>query len=207
MDPLATGQPPKTDPPKTEDKGQQPPPPPIPADPSSGGELEKLRKERDLLKKERDTLAAADEERKNAALSETEKLKKERDKANERATSAETRYNEGRKRSAVELELAKRGCLDLGMAYSAIPSDALELGEDGNVKGVEKAVEALAAAKAFLFKTDAPQGSTPTGAGSTSAGSGAGAKTIKSADLRNMSDADFSQLERLVKSGKVRLVN
>lgn len=206
MDPLnpsTTGQQIKTE--TDKDKGQQPPPPPAPADQSS--ELEKLRKERDLLKKERDDLAAADEERKTAQLSEVDRLKKERDKANERADNEAKANKEGRKRSAVELELTKRGCVDLGMGYGAIPADALEVSDDGTVTGAEKAVEALAAAKGFLFKQPENQSSTTTGAGSTSASSGAGAKTIKSADLRSMSDEDFSKLERLVKAGKVRLTN
>lgn len=202
MDPLT---PPPTGQTKTEtDKGQQPPPPPAPADPS---ELEKLRKERDQLKTERDKLAAAEEDRKLAQLSEVERLKAERDKEKERADNEAKANKEGRKRSAVELELAKRGCLDLALGYGAIPADALEVSDDGTVTGAEKAVEALAAAKSFLFKSDANQSST-TGAGATtSASSGAGAKTIKSADLRSMSDEDFSKLERLVKAGKVRLVN
>ena len=159
------------------------------------------------MKTERDKLAAADEERKLAQLSEVERLKAERDKEKERADNEAKANKEGRKRSAVELELAKRGCLDLSLGYGAIPADALEVSDDGSVSGAEKAVEALVAAKGFLFKQSENQSSTTTGAGSTSASSGAGAKTIKSADLRSMSDEDFSKLERLVKTGKVRLVN
>ncbi len=184
---------------KPEDKGQQPPPAPT----QSPAELETLRKQLAELQKERDAFAAAEEERKLASLSEVEKLKKQLEKANTERQAADTRWQEGRKRSAVELELAKRGCVDVGLAYGALPPDSIELADDGTVSGVAKALDALVASKPFLFGQQ--QSSTTTGAGSTSASSGAGAKTIKSADLRRMSDADFAQLERDVRAGRVRL--
>lgn len=204
MDPLgqtAPGQTKTETKPEDKDKGQQPPPAPAA---QSSAELETLRKQLETLQKERDAYAAAEEERKLNQLSEVDKLKKQLEKANTEREATETRYKEGRKRSAVELELAKRGCIDVALAYSALPPDAIELADDGTVKGAEKAVEALAQSKAFLFGQQ-QQSSTTTGAGATSASSGAGTKTISSADLRRMSEADFAQLERDVRAGRVRL--
>lgn len=191
------------------EEAKTPPPPATPAQPTpaqpapQAEDLATLRKQLADLQKERDTYAAAEEERKLQSLSEVEKLKAQLEKATTERKASEERYRESRKRSAAEIELAKRGCLDLGLAYSALPANALELADDGSVQGLAKALDALVASKPFLFTQ---QSSAPTGSGATtSVSSGAGVKTIKPADLARMSDTEFAQLERDVRAGRVRL--
>lgn len=68
----------------------------------------------------------------------------------------------GRKDAAIQLALSQAKAKNAKAAMALLETDKLELGEDGSVKGLKEALEALKKSDAYLFEKDAPPPS-PTG--------------------------------------------
>ena len=85
-----------------------------------------------------------------ANLSEAEKLQKSLEAANEKASTAESRMKKALTRAAIVSAASQAGARDPNLVVKLIDSDALEITEDGEVKGAEDAVTALLASHDYL---------------------------------------------------------
>ena len=87
----------------------------------------------------------------------------------------EAQLADARKRAAVDVALASRGCLSLQMARTAVDFSKIEVKDDGTVEGFD--AEAFVAANPFLFQ---PQPAAPSATVSTGAPQG-GPEPVKEA--------------------------
>lgn len=113
-------------------------------------ETRKLKREAQRLRKERNDLAEQIEAARLEKLSESEKAKEEADRAKRDAEAARAEASKLRLQSAVEREAAKLKFHDPSTALALLPADAITIGDDGSVEGVEAALKELAEDKPFL---------------------------------------------------------
>jgi hypothetical protein len=114
----------------------------------------------------------AEEERKKAAMSEAELLKAEKEEAAKQAleaTEAAKKAQEKANQRIVNTEIKSiartLNANDPSDVLALLDKSAIEMDDEGNVKGVEEAVKALKEAKPWMFKqaigADATGGSNP----------------------------------------------
>lgn len=131
------------------------------------GALEELGRTRAALKKANSeaadrrkklsALEAAEKKRADAELSEKERLEKRLAEAQEARAAAEAVVNDVLLKTAVTLAAAKAGFIDAGVAYQLADLSGVEIGEDGEVAGVDKALKGLAKDKPYLLKQEGGQ--------------------------------------------------
>lgn len=122
--------------------------------------------------KKLEELEKAEEERKKAEMTLQERLQAEKEEAEKTAQEAEEKakqaLEEANKR-IIETEIRAIArefkAHDVGVILSQIDRSNIEIDENGNVKGVKEAIQALKESKSFLFKqaigADALGGSNP----------------------------------------------
>ena len=91
-------------------------------------------------------------------------LQKELDEVKNQNAEWQTKYQESQLNNAVKLAVAK-DANDADDILAFINKDELELQDDGNVKGLDKAIESLKESKPYLFVESKPSGRTPDGGG------------------------------------------
>lgn len=139
---------------------------------------------------------------------EADKLKTERQKAEEAKMAEEGKFKELLAQRETELEqfksnaqraavdnklqqhLFKAGVVDADTALAVIDRSAIKVDDDGNVKGIEKAVEALKTSKTFLFGNQNASVGTPT---NPKPGAQIGTKTYKRSYLRGLTAEQFQK--------------
>ncbi|MCG2325804.1 phage scaffolding protein [Staphylococcus epidermidis] len=87
-------------------------------------------------------------------------LQKELDEVKKQNAEWQTKYQESQLNNAVKLAVAK-DANDADDILAFINKDELELQDDGNVKGLDKAIESLKESKPYLFVESKPSGRTP----------------------------------------------
>lgn len=87
-------------------------------------------------------------------------LQKELDEVKNQNAEWQTKYKESQLNNAVKLAVAK-DANDADDILAFINKDELELQDDGNVKGLDKAIESLKESKPYLFVESKPSGRTP----------------------------------------------
>ncbi|WP_162158682.1 phage scaffolding protein [Staphylococcus epidermidis] len=87
-------------------------------------------------------------------------LQKELDELKDKNAEWQTKYQESQLNNAVKLAVAK-DANDADDILALINKDELELQDDGNVKGLDKAIESLKESKSYLFAECKPSGRTP----------------------------------------------
>ena len=87
-------------------------------------------------------------------------LQKELDELKDKNAEWQTKYQESQLNNAVKLAVAK-DANDADDILALINKDELELQDDGNVKGLDKAIESLKESKSYLFAESKPSGRTP----------------------------------------------
>ena len=87
-------------------------------------------------------------------------LQKELDELKDKNAEWQTKYKESQLNNAVKLAVAK-DANDADDILAFINKDELELQDDGNVKGLDKAIESLKESKPYLFAESKPSGRTP----------------------------------------------
>lgn len=117
--------------------------------------------------------------------SELEQAQERERLANERATTAETERNNTKMETAVLLEASRAGAVKPQQVFALLPRNAVTIGDDGQVTGVEEAVKAFLDENKHLVGTK----STPAGDGDGGSRGGGGAqkpKTLEDAVLARM---------------------
>ena len=87
-------------------------------------------------------------------------LQKELDELKDKNAEWQTKYQESQLNNAVKLAVAK-DANDADDILAFINKDELELQDDGDVKGLDKAIESLKESKPYLFVESKPSGRTP----------------------------------------------
>jgi hypothetical protein len=113
----------------------------------------KANREAQNLRKRLKELEDAEQERKDAALSETELLKKQLAEAADTATKAREAAQAAALRAAVAVEAGKLNIVDADAALALLNRDGIEHSDDGTVTGVTEALTALAEAKPYLIES------------------------------------------------------
>lgn len=133
------------------------------ANDDSAGEVEQLRaalkKANAEAARNRHKLAdyeKAEQERKDAELSETERLKKQLAEAKEQQNVLIAKNTETQIRAAVERTAATMRFHDPADAYALADLSVVTMDEDGKISGVNDALKALAKAKPHLVRTEQP---------------------------------------------------
>lgn len=109
-------------------------------------------------RKRLEELEAAEEERKAAQMSEIDKALKAKADAEARAQAAEERMRTAAIRNAVVLAATRANFYDPEDAFRLADLDAVQIGDDGKVAGVEEALKTLAKTKPHLVKQAATSG-------------------------------------------------
>lgn len=145
----------------------------------------------------------AEADRKKAELSETERLKAEKAEAESRAAAAEQRATDTLMRTRFELAATKAGAVDAEAAFRLADLSGVTVGEDGNVQGLDAAVEALKTSRAFLFGSTKP---TAVGSGGGNPGGDTtGAKTYDADAIKRMSAQEFAKFQADVQAGRIKI--
>ncbi|MBM0849968.1 phage scaffolding protein [Staphylococcus epidermidis] len=113
-------------------------------------------------------------------------LQKELDELKDKNAEWQTKYQESQLNNAVKLAVAK-DANDADDILSLINKDELELQDDGNVKGLDKAIESLKESKPYLFAESKPSGRTPDDGKSVNGG-------VTQEEFNNMSVAERTDL-------------
>lgn len=113
-------------------------------------------------------------------------LQKELDELKDKNAEWQTKYQESQLNNAVKLAVAK-DANDADDILSLINKDELELQDDGNVKGLDKAIESLKESKPYLFSESKPSGRTPDDGKSVNGG-------VTQEEFNNMSVAERTDL-------------
>ncbi|MCT1678025.1 phage scaffolding protein [Staphylococcus epidermidis] len=113
-------------------------------------------------------------------------LQKELDEVKNQNAEWQTKYQESQLNNAVKLAVAK-DANDADDILAFINKDELELQDDGNVKGLDKAIESLKESKPYLFVESKPSGRTPDGGKSVNGG-------LTQEEFNNMSVAERTNL-------------
>ena len=131
--------------------------------------LKERNKEEAARRKKLEALEAAENERAQAALTETEKLAKAKADAEARAAAAEKRAIEIALTAEIRAQAALMGFVDPADAMALVDRSKVEM-TDGGVTGVVDALKALASAKPYMLKRNVPTiGTTNPGDGASSA--------------------------------------
>ena len=118
--------------------------------PPTDKELHALRTKAGRLERELEALRKADEDRKNADLSEVEKLKKELAEKNAAIEAASAQAKAGRLAGASLAAAARLGFADPEDAQRFLDADAIEWDDSGAPKNVQALLEAVLKAKPYL---------------------------------------------------------
>lgn len=113
-------------------------------------------------------------------------LQKELDELKDKNAEWQTKYQESQLNNAVKLAVAK-DANDADDILAFINKDELELQDDGNVKGLDKAIESLKESKPYLFAESKPSGRTPNDGKNVNGG-------ITQEEFNNMSVAERTNL-------------
>lgn len=113
-------------------------------------------------------------------------LQKELDELKDKNAEWQTKYQESQLNNAVKLAVAK-DANDADDILAFINKDELELQDDGNVKGLDKAIESLKESKPYLFAESKPSGRTPDDGKNVNGG-------ITQEEFNNMSVAERTNL-------------
>ncbi|MCG2117711.1 phage scaffolding protein [Staphylococcus epidermidis] len=113
-------------------------------------------------------------------------LQKELDELKDKNAEWQTKYQESQLNNAVKLAVAK-DANDADDILALINKDELELQDDGNVKGLDKAIESLKESKSYLFAESKPSGRTPDDGKNVNGG-------ITQEEFNNMSVAERTNL-------------
>lgn len=113
-------------------------------------------------------------------------LQKELDEVKNQNAEWQTKYKESQLNNAVKLAVAK-DANDADDILAFINKDELELQDDGNVKGLDKAIESLKESKPYLFAESKPSGRTPDDGKNVNGG-------ITQEEFNNMSVAERTNL-------------
>lgn len=113
-------------------------------------------------------------------------LQKELDELKDKNAEWQTKYQESQLNNAVKLAVAK-DANDADDILAFINKDELELQDDGNVKGLDKAIESLKESKPYLFAESKPSGRTPDDGKNVNGG-------ITKEEFNNMSVAERTDL-------------
>ena len=113
-------------------------------------------------------------------------LQKELDELKDKNAEWQTKYQESQLNNAVKLAVAK-DANDADDILSLINKDELELQDDGNVKGLDKAIESLKESKPYLFAESKPSGRTPDDGKNVNGG-------VTQEEFNNMSVAERTNL-------------
>jgi chromosome segregation ATPase len=142
------------------------------ADTDTAAELERTRKaladankEAAKRRKQLEAHEAAEAERKAASMTELEKAQAALEELEKRATDAERGRKEALLKAAV---IAKAGALRFNNAEDALAflkPEALEIGDDGQVQGLEDALKAIAKERPYLLQQTGQVGATNPGRG------------------------------------------
>lgn len=113
-------------------------------------------------------------------------LQKELDELKDKNAEWQSKYQESQLNNAVKLAVAK-DANDADDILAFINKDELELQDDGNVKGLDKAIESLKESKPYLFAESKPSGRTPDDGKNINGG-------ITQEEFNNMSVAERTNL-------------
>ncbi|MGX0208456.1 phage scaffolding protein [Staphylococcus epidermidis] len=113
-------------------------------------------------------------------------LQKELDELKDKNAEWQTKYQESQLNNAVKLAVAK-DANDADDILAFINKDELELQDDGNVKGLDKAIESLKESKPYLFAESKPSGRTPDDGKNVNGG-------VTQEEFNNMSVAERTNL-------------
>ena len=122
-------------------------------------DIEAMRKELTEARREaakyRTSLRKFEQEQKDKAtesMTAEERYKTELETLQQRLAAAEQTAHDRLVRSAVVSAAAKAGFVDPDDAFALVDHDALEISDDGSVKGVDDAIRAIAKAKPYLVR-------------------------------------------------------
>jgi len=142
------------------------------ADTDAAAELERVRKalsdankEAAKRRKQLEAYEAAEAQRKQESMSELERAQAALAELEKRATDAERGRKEALLKAAV---IAKAGALRFNNAEDALAflkPEALEIGDDGQVQGLEDALKAIAKERPYLLQQTGQVGATNPGRG------------------------------------------
>lgn len=130
-------------------------------------ELKKTRREAAKYRTQLRKLEEAEAERQREEMSELERLKSDLEAEKSAREQALATARAQAIRSAVVSAASKAGFADPADAVNFIDADALTIGDDGGVEGVDEAIKALAEQKPYLIKSNPavqPGATNPAGA-------------------------------------------
>lgn len=116
-------------------------------------EVRKLRRENQGLRKRLHEAEAAEQQRKEADMTEVERLKKQLGDYQQKETQWASEKRNLALRQAIQGEAAKQGIVDPDAAYRLLDVDLFEVGDDGIPQGIDKAVQELLKSKPYLKGT------------------------------------------------------
>lgn len=164
----------------------------------------------ELLKASKDLkeLKQKQAEAEDKTLAEQKKYKDLADKKANEVKELSKRLEDQTIANALATKLAGKGVVDLDGALKLADRSAIEIGDDGTVSGVDKAIEALQKDKPYLFNTST--GGTPSGVGTPSNpgnGGGSAGETTKF-KRSQLQDPKFYQehREEIIKAQKAGLI-
>lgn len=105
----------------------------------------------------------ADDNLKKSQMSETEKLKAEKEEADARAEKAIATANRTLIRAEITAIAAKLNIVDAAAAYALLDKDDIDISDNGDVNGVEKALKVLIKEKPYLVNTTNNNQTKPSG--------------------------------------------
>lgn len=105
--------------------------------------------------KEAKKLAKKLEEKEETELKEQEKYEELAEKYKERAEKAEKALEDAQVENALTAEASKQGARDLEAVLKLVDRSGIELDKDGNITGIDKAVEGLLEGKPYLKDANA----------------------------------------------------
>lgn len=174
---------------------------PAPAAPQDNGTAAQLRIERKARKEYQDRVEALEAkigEAEKAKLDAQQRAELERDEWKAKFEKSDEASRTFRIRSAYEMEAQKMGAVSTDAAFKLADLSAIELTEDGTVKGISAALKAQKTSMAFLFGgTQAPAGD---GGGNPPSGA---PKTTASDVLGMSSSEDYQKFRARVLSGEI----
>jgi hypothetical protein len=173
--------------------GQQPAPEPPAADADGGEEFDKQRAMELIRKlrakeKELERLQAAEQKRQAEQMTETERLKAEKAAAEKRAAEALAKASQRLARAAVIEAAARAGFNDPSDAWLMVREN-LTINEDGEVEGLDRALNRLAKDKPYLL--GAPARTAPPSPGNPGL-----APKLTADDLNKMTPEEYAERRR-----------
>lgn len=148
-------------------------------------ELKRVRREAAKYRTDLRQLQAQAEEAQRAQLPEVDRLKADLAAAQRQLTEREAQVAEQRLRSAVLTAAARQGFVDPEDAFRMLDREALALGENGAVDGIEEHLVALRKAKPYLVRSAAAPALQPTNP--------AGQRSLTKADVAGMTADEINR--------------